>query len=54
MSITMPRRHRLRWAMEVIEESVKRSAVAGAAPESEEKEPNDDYDYEDLHVRTEL
>jgi hypothetical protein len=50
MSSTMPRRHHLRWAMDIIDESVKKSAVAGAAPDSEDKD-DDDYDYEDIHVR---
>ncbi len=50
MSQTMPRRHHLRWAMDVIDESIKQSAVAGAAPDSEDN-VDDDYDYEDIHVR---
>lgn len=51
MSGTMPRRHHQRWAMDVIDESVKKSAVAGAAPDSEDKD-DEEYDYEDIHVRS--
>jgi hypothetical protein len=47
----MPRRHHQRWAMDVIDESVKQSAVAGAAPDSEDKD-DEEYDYEDIHVRS--
>ena len=50
MSNTMPRRHHMRWAMDIIEESIKKSAVAGEAPDSEDAQ-EDDYDYEDIHVR---
>ena len=50
MSNTMPRRHHLRWAMDVIDESIKKSAVPGAPPDAENKD-EDDYDYEDIHVR---
>ena len=49
MSNTMPRRHHLRWAMDVIDESIKKSAVPGAPPDAENKD-EDDYDYEDIHV----
>ena len=47
----MPRRHHMRWAMDVIDESIKKSAVPGAPPDAENKD-EDDYDYEDIHVRT--
>ena len=53
MSNTMPRRHHMRWAMDVIEESIKKSAVPGAPPDAENKD-EDDYDYEDIHVRDAL
>ena len=51
MSNTMPRRHHLRWAMEVIDESIKKSAVAGVSPDSEDRD-DEEYDYEDIHVRS--
>ncbi len=50
MSNTMPRRHHLRWAMDVIDESIKASAVAGVSPDSEDRD-DEEYDYEDIHVR---
>lgn len=43
----------MRWAMDIIDESIKKSAVPGAPPDSEDKD-EDDYDYEDIHVRDEL
>jgi hypothetical protein len=35
--------------MDVIDESIKKSAVPGAPPDAENKD-EDDYDYEDIHV----
>jgi hypothetical protein len=49
MSNTMPRRHDLRWAMDVIDESIQKSAVAGVSPDSEEGD-DEEYDYEDINV----
>ena len=51
VSSTMPRRHQLRWAVAVIEESVKESAVSAQAPDSEAN-AEEDYDFEDIHVRS--
>ena len=51
VSSTMPRRHQLRWAVELIDESVKESAVCGQAPETEASAAaEEDYDFEDIHV----
>lgn len=50
MSNTMPRRHDLRWAMDLIDESIQKSAVAGVSPDSEEGD-DEEYDYEDIGVR---
>ena len=50
MSTTMPRRHALRWAMDIIDECVRKVAVAGVSPESEEGD-DEEYDYEDINVR---
>jgi len=50
MSTTMPRRHALRWAMDVIDECVRKVAVAGVSPENEEGD-DEEYDYEDINVR---
>ena len=49
MSNTMPRRHTLRWAMDIIDESIQKSAVAGVSPDNEEGD-DEEYDYEDINV----
>jgi hypothetical protein len=50
MSTTMPRRHHLRWAMDIIDDSIKKAAVGGVSPDSEEAD-DEEYDYEDINVR---
>lgn len=50
MSTTMPRRHHLRWAMDIIDESIKKAAVVGVSPDNEDGD-DEEYDYEDIHVR---
>ena len=50
MSNTMPRRHHLRWAMDIIDESIKKAAVAGVSPANEDGD-SEEYDYEDINVR---
>lgn len=53
MSNTMPRRHHLRWAMDVIDDAVKHSAVAAVTPDEADRD-NEEYDYEDLHALASL
>ena len=50
MSSTMPRRHHLRWTTDIIDESIKKAAVVGISPDNEEGD-DEEYDYEDIHVR---
>jgi hypothetical protein len=50
VSSTMPRRHRLRWASDVVDEACKQSAVSAQQPDSEIS-AEEDYDFEDIHVR---
>jgi hypothetical protein len=50
MSSTMPRRHHLRWTTDIIDESIKKAAVAGISPDNEDGD-DEEYDYEDIHVR---
>lgn len=51
VSSTMPRRHRLRWCADIIDELCKQSAVSAQQPDREVA-AEEDYDFEDIHVRS--
>lgn len=50
VSSTMPRRHRLRYAVDIIDDLCKQSAVSAQQPDREVA-AEEDYDFEDIHVR---
>lgn len=50
VSSTMPRRHRLRWCCDIVDELCKHSAVSAQQPDREVA-AEEDYDFEDIHVR---